>query len=375
MAKILENLYPGKVSLGDDDHPDGSFKNVSVPGAQDGTPFEKAWANDWLGFSDALLRDGEVTADDTEDVAESSQRMQALHKVVGTERTYLTKADAVASHNYGVEKITVQELNDAPFLKITSGGSSESFQDASGQSWDIPDASYYTAQRARLGLGDVENLPTVDEVTATRANASTEAVQQFSGPARYYQTKAQAEGSQNYGIERIVIQELGDAPFERTTSGGSGTELFQDASGQYWQIPVSGYFDPERQRLRVNQFENLPLVDTVTSTRAYASTDAVIEYVNRLQPTVIFNGNASKVNVSGIDYAGIFIFDIDSLRRTTSVLVTATPLNQINFPTYGSSSYYPDDNTNEQVYVAYSAANSEFLASHGTIRTITVIRI
>ena len=42
----LENKYPGQAEAGDANYPTGGFKNETTPGVFDGTPYEKAWAND-----------------------------------------------------------------------------------------------------------------------------------------------------------------------------------------------------------------------------------------------------------------------------------------------------------------------------------------
>lgn len=59
-------------------YPGGSFKNKSAPSATDGTPLEKAWANDMLGFSEALLAEAGITPSEVPDTAVNSDRLNAL---------------------------------------------------------------------------------------------------------------------------------------------------------------------------------------------------------------------------------------------------------------------------------------------------------
>ena len=43
MALDLPTKYPGRANAGDADYPQGSFKNESTEGADDGTPLEVDW--------------------------------------------------------------------------------------------------------------------------------------------------------------------------------------------------------------------------------------------------------------------------------------------------------------------------------------------
>lgn len=78
MAIKLAERYPTRASDPSLDYPTGSFKNKSAPGAVDGTPLEKDWANDILGFRDALLDAAAIVADGNIDTAQSSQTFDAL---------------------------------------------------------------------------------------------------------------------------------------------------------------------------------------------------------------------------------------------------------------------------------------------------------
>lgn len=64
------------------DYPGGSFKNRTTPSAEDGTPLEKAWANDMWGFGEALLAAGGVVHSGAPDTALASDRLTALRKLI-----------------------------------------------------------------------------------------------------------------------------------------------------------------------------------------------------------------------------------------------------------------------------------------------------
>lgn len=63
-------------------YPGGSFKNRTTPEAGDGTPLEKAWANDLYGFGEALLAAGGVVHSGAPDTALASDRLTALRRLM-----------------------------------------------------------------------------------------------------------------------------------------------------------------------------------------------------------------------------------------------------------------------------------------------------
>lgn len=82
MAIRLEDEY-ANVTPGDSAYPGGSFKNASTPTSVDGTHFEKTWANDFLGFFQALITAAGITPSGAPDTATASQYKQALEKLTG----------------------------------------------------------------------------------------------------------------------------------------------------------------------------------------------------------------------------------------------------------------------------------------------------
>lgn len=98
MAIKLEEEY-GNAVAGDANYPGGSFKNATTGGSSDGTPLEKKWANDWLGFFQALLTEAGIVPSGAPDTAVASQYFEALQALfaaaVHTHASYLSKTDIV----------------------------------------------------------------------------------------------------------------------------------------------------------------------------------------------------------------------------------------------------------------------------------------
>lgn len=73
IASAFANANPPSAA-----YPGGSFKNSSGASTGDGTPLDQAWANDFLGFFQALLAGAGMTASGVSDTALVSQALQAL---------------------------------------------------------------------------------------------------------------------------------------------------------------------------------------------------------------------------------------------------------------------------------------------------------
>jgi hypothetical protein len=82
MAIKLVDEYVNTTAA-DADYPGGSFKNATTGAGVDGTPLEKKWANDWLGFFQKLLAESETIPSGAPDTAVSSQYYDALMELVG----------------------------------------------------------------------------------------------------------------------------------------------------------------------------------------------------------------------------------------------------------------------------------------------------
>tara|TARA_R110002033_G_scaffold64766_2_gene115660 strand:+ start:2974 stop:5289 length:2316 start_codon:yes stop_codon:yes gene_type:complete len=78
--KIYDEFAPF-ANVPDADYPNGSIKDDSTPGAEDGTPLSANWGNDYAGFDAALFAETGVTPTGDPDTALSSQRLDALKKL------------------------------------------------------------------------------------------------------------------------------------------------------------------------------------------------------------------------------------------------------------------------------------------------------
>lgn len=75
--KIYEEFAPF-ANVGDTNYPNGSIKDDSTPGAEDGTPLSAVWGNDYAGFDAALFADTGIVPSGDPDTALSSQRLSAI---------------------------------------------------------------------------------------------------------------------------------------------------------------------------------------------------------------------------------------------------------------------------------------------------------
>lgn len=113
MAIKLIDQYPGRADAPSIDYPNGSFKNRSAPGVLDGTPLDKAWANDKEGFFQGILAEAEITADGHPDKVGASQYLDALKSVIAAESPpteFATQAefDAHTSNDKAVSPFVMQ---------------------------------------------------------------------------------------------------------------------------------------------------------------------------------------------------------------------------------------------------------------------------
>lgn len=80
--KIYEQFAPF-ANPADGDYPYGSIKNDSIPGAEDGTPLDAVWANDYAGFDAALLAEAGIAPSGNPDTVGNSQRLEAISMIAG----------------------------------------------------------------------------------------------------------------------------------------------------------------------------------------------------------------------------------------------------------------------------------------------------
>lgn len=83
MALKLDTEFPGQSTPGDADYPQGSARNVSAPGANDGTPLVARLVNDIYGFLQRLLDEAAIVPSGNPDTVPNSDYYDALQVIFG----------------------------------------------------------------------------------------------------------------------------------------------------------------------------------------------------------------------------------------------------------------------------------------------------
>lgn len=81
MALNLATEFPGQSNPADANYPQGSAKNVSAPGANNGTPLVADLINDVYGFLQRLLDEASVTPSGNPDTVPNSDYFDALSTI------------------------------------------------------------------------------------------------------------------------------------------------------------------------------------------------------------------------------------------------------------------------------------------------------
>ena len=81
--------FTGRITAPDANYPQGSSKDETAPGANDGMPYNKQRADDLLGYQQALLLEGNVSPSGSSDTAIDSQYMLAAKRIFKSGRKNL----------------------------------------------------------------------------------------------------------------------------------------------------------------------------------------------------------------------------------------------------------------------------------------------
>ena len=81
MAIRPETRYPGKINAGDANYPQGSARDVIVPGDGTGTPLKAGWLNDLWGLLQKMLVVGGISPSGNPDTILASDYMDALNLI------------------------------------------------------------------------------------------------------------------------------------------------------------------------------------------------------------------------------------------------------------------------------------------------------
>lgn len=131
MSIKVYDRYTPRANVADANYTNGSFKNESVPGANDGTPVEVDTMNDYVGFTDALLSEVGVVATGNPDTVLVSQRLVALKLLIPHvgDDIYLhqTTVAELASGEFSIgTTVNITDRSQASF-KVVAGGSANGF--------------------------------------------------------------------------------------------------------------------------------------------------------------------------------------------------------------------------------------------------------
>ncbi len=101
MALNFDVKYTPRSNPADAGYPYGSFKNDGVPGDLSGTPGDKDWANDFLGFFQKLLNYAVITPSGVPDTIVASDFFDALVKRINALSQYLVDSGAADAYVVG----------------------------------------------------------------------------------------------------------------------------------------------------------------------------------------------------------------------------------------------------------------------------------
>lgn len=109
----LESLYPGRVQTATSEYPDGTFKDKSAPGANDGTPIaDAARLRDWHGAFYGILEKAGRSISGTADTATDSDIAKAIFEdgAIGSDAL---SSNAVTNEKIAGNAVTTSKIADA----------------------------------------------------------------------------------------------------------------------------------------------------------------------------------------------------------------------------------------------------------------------
>lgn len=154
-------------------YPFGKFKNTTTPGGTDGTPFEKAWPNDWVAYFQKLLDVMGVTPSGSPDTVQNSQYYDAMIAIAlnntgaGSIRSFNLVADMVAATDLNVGDLVItrgylaQGVGSAIYRVVASGTGAvdggEFINLDTHQAQLIPDRVVRASQYGAVGDGSTDD--------------------------------------------------------------------------------------------------------------------------------------------------------------------------------------------------------------------------
>lgn len=102
MAGKRNTWYPGRYKPVSSEYPQGGFKNLTAPDANDGGYLEEKWLSDWDGFFGALLTNAGITPNGNVDTALNSQYYDSLLRVIADTSPKTTVFQTTGTSTTGV---------------------------------------------------------------------------------------------------------------------------------------------------------------------------------------------------------------------------------------------------------------------------------
>lgn len=170
----IYNKYNPNANPANTDYPNGSGKDESVSGANDGTPLEMSWYNDMLGFSEALLAQGRLTPSGNADTALVSDRLDGFRLAALRVQTACDYTDGNISLvdviHVGLDIATVDYVIDRNTLTRWSVGSA--FGTVTADDLDVSTGalSGVSGTLSQVLFGTAASLDVIENPSDTGAN-------------------------------------------------------------------------------------------------------------------------------------------------------------------------------------------------------------
>lgn len=159
MAINLGSEFVGKVGTATPDYPTGVPRNVSAPGAGDGTPWDEKLIKDFVGFRDAALLRAGLTANNLPETANSSQVLDGLRDYIVDEALQALNIDSIKDLG-SIEKIDSAQYSVKGFYADTDVGGGLFYWDA-------------TRDKADHNVGGIIDPERIDAWDGTHADLAT----------------------------------------------------------------------------------------------------------------------------------------------------------------------------------------------------------
>jgi hypothetical protein len=135
MAIKVYDRYGPRANPADSNYPNGSYKNESAPGTDDGTPLEVSQRNDILGYHDSIMIAAGLTNNGLVDTVVNSQMFEASAKIHGLK--FKTVSDMVAS----------QQLKSGMIVETSE------YNTKVKQKWEIVSTGTNDIERGTISVG------------------------------------------------------------------------------------------------------------------------------------------------------------------------------------------------------------------------------